>query len=160
MWKVGQYQGKSLYQVRAKSNNSRTQRWRNKHVSLNLVRSHRTYFWSHRKIGDACAHDHFLDDRARHHWIDLRGRPYPYVLTPDQPAISSRRPAFFHSGSNPDSLHLLQAEHPFPYAEPRISIKVETPSGQTGGLKIEVVAHGSAVCAIMMLSNKCPHPKP
>ena len=57
-------------------------RWRKKRVSLNLVYSDWANFGSCREIGDARAHNALLDDRARHHRIDHRGRRYPNVLAP------------------------------------------------------------------------------
>ena len=57
------------------------------------------------EIGDARAHDDFLDDRARHHRIDHRRRGYPLVFAADG-TISSRRYHFFHAWRDPDPLHL------------------------------------------------------
>src|SRR5216683_880326 len=78
-----------------------------KYVSLNLVYSYRANLGGHREIGDARAHNDLLDDRARHHRIDHRRRRYSHVFAPDKRTISSRRPHFFHTGRDPDSLHLL-----------------------------------------------------
>src|ERR1700687_19824 len=82
-------------------------RWRKKYVSPNLVYSHWANLGGYRKIGDAPAYDDLLDDRARHHRIDHRRRRYAHVFAPDKRTISSRRPHFFHTGRDPDSLHLL-----------------------------------------------------
>ncbi len=57
-------------------------------------------------IGDARAHDDFLDNRARHHRIDHRRRGYPHVFAPDNRTISSRRPHFFYTGRDPGPLRL------------------------------------------------------
>src|ERR1700719_767656 len=81
--------------------------WRKKYVSPNLVYSHWANFGGYREIGDARAYDDLLDDRARHHRIDHRRGRYPHVFAPDKRTISSRRPHFFHTGRDPDSLHLL-----------------------------------------------------
>jgi uncharacterized membrane protein YeaQ/YmgE (transglycosylase-associated protein family) len=37
---------------------------------------------------------------------------------PDKPTLSSRRPHFFHTGRDPGSFHLLQAEDSFPRSQP------------------------------------------
>jgi hypothetical protein len=87
-----------------------------KRVSLNLVYPHWANLGSNREVGDARAHNDLLDDRARYHWIDPRGRRYPHVFAPDKRTISSRRPDFFHTWRDPGSLHLLQAEHSFSHA--------------------------------------------
>src|SRR5580700_6656798 len=86
---------------------SEGKRWRRKYVSLNLVYSYRANLGGYREIGDARAYDDLLDDRARHPRFDHRRRRYPYVLAAGKRTISSRRPHFFHTGCNPDSLHLL-----------------------------------------------------
>jgi hypothetical protein len=78
-----------------------------KRVSPNLVHSYRANLGGHCEIGDARAHNALLDDRARHHWIDHRGRSYPGVYAPYKRTISSRWPDFFHTGRDSDSLHLL-----------------------------------------------------
>ena len=57
------------------------------------------------EIGDACAHDDFLDNRARHHRIDHRRRGYPHVFAADR-TISSRRNHFFHAWRDLASLRL------------------------------------------------------
>src|SRR6267154_6641457 len=92
---------------------SADERRRKNYASLNLVH----YCWidrgDHREIGNARAHDDFLDNRARHHRIDHRRRRYPHVFAPDNRTISSRRPHFFHARRDPGPLHLLQAEYPF-----------------------------------------------
>ena len=64
------------------------------------------------KIGDARAHDDFLDDRARHNRIDHRRRGYSPVFAADR-TISSRRYHFFHTRRDPGSLRLPQAAYPF-----------------------------------------------
>src|ERR1700674_4398931 len=86
---------------------SEGKRWRKKYGSLNLVCSHRVNLWGYREIGNACAYDDLLDDRARHHRIDHRWRRDPHVCAPQKRTISSRRPNFFHTGRDPDSLRLL-----------------------------------------------------
>jgi hypothetical protein len=90
-----------------KLSNQTNKRWRKKYVSLNLVYSYWTNLGGYREIGDARAHNDVLDDRAWHHRIDHRRRPYPHVRTPDKRTISSRRTHFFHTGRDPGSLHLL-----------------------------------------------------
>jgi hypothetical protein len=82
-------------------------RWRKKLVSLNLVYSDWANLGGYREIGDARAHNDLLDNRARHLRIDPWGCRYPHVFAPDKQTISSRRPDFFHTGRDPDSLHLL-----------------------------------------------------
>src|ERR1700693_671797 len=94
------HEGKRIFLLKGK-------RWRKKYVSLNLVRSHRANLGGYREIGDARAYDDLLDDRARHHRVDHRRRRYPHVFPPDKRTISSRRPHFFDTGRDPDSLHLL-----------------------------------------------------
>ena len=59
----------------------------------------------YREIGDARAHDDFLDNRARHHRIDHRRRGYPLVFAADR-TISSRRNHFFHTWRDLASLRL------------------------------------------------------
>src|ERR1019366_2748386 len=86
---------------------SEGKRWRKKYVSLNLVCSHWANLGGYREIGDACAYDDLLDDRARHHRINFRRRRHPHVFASGQRTISSRWPYFFHIGRDPDSLHLL-----------------------------------------------------
>src|ERR1039457_7263076 len=86
---------------------SEGKRWRKKYASLDLVHSHWADLGGYREIGDARAYNDLLDDRARHHRIDHRRRRYPPVFAPRAPAISSRRPHFFHSGCGPGSLYLL-----------------------------------------------------
>src|ERR1035441_2358144 len=86
---------------------SEGKRWRKKYASLDLVHSHWADLGGYREIGDACAHDDLLDDRARHHRIDHRRRGYPHTLAPHKQPISSRRPHFLHTGRDPGSLHLL-----------------------------------------------------
>src|SRR5580700_4087330 len=82
-------------------------------VSLNLVHSYWANLGGYREIGDACAHNDLLDDRARHPRIDHRWRRYPHVFAPDKRTIPSRRSHSFHTGRDPGSLHLLQAEDSF-----------------------------------------------
>src|SRR5216684_3630072 len=94
------HEGKRIFLLKGK-------RWRKRYVSLNLVYSYWANLGGYREIGDARAYDDLLDDRARHHRIDHRRRRYPYAFAPDKRTISSRRPHFFHTGRNPDSLHLL-----------------------------------------------------
>src|ERR1700730_2704598 len=78
-----------------------------KYVSLCLVYSYWVNLGDYREIGDACAHNDLLDDRARHPRIDHRWRRYSHVFAPDKRTISSRRPGFFHTGRDPGSLRLL-----------------------------------------------------
>src|SRR5580700_10941072 len=84
-----------------------SKRWRKRYVSLNLVCSYWADLGGHRKIGDARAPNGLLDDRARHHRIDPRRRRYPHVFARDKRTISSRRSQIFHTGRDPDSVHLL-----------------------------------------------------
>src|ERR1700680_3886766 len=86
---------------------SEGKRWRKKYVSLSLVYFYCANLGDYRKIGDARAYDDLLDDRARHPRIDHRRRRCPHVFAPDKRTISSRRPHFFHTRRDPDSLHLL-----------------------------------------------------
>src|SRR4029077_10622395 len=95
---------------------------RKNHDSLNLVHCCWVDRGDHREIGDARAHDDFLDNRARHHRVDHRRRGYPHVFGPDNRRIASSRPDFFHTWRDPGSLRLHQAEYPFP---PRSLIKEE-----------------------------------
>jgi len=82
-------------------------RRRKKRVSLNLVHSYWANFGGYREIGDARAHNDLLDDRSRHHRINPWGCRYPHVFPPGKRPISSRRLDIFHTGHDPDSLHLL-----------------------------------------------------
>src|SRR5438874_11694040 len=84
------------------------------YASLNLVHSCWTDRGGDCEIGHACAHDYFLDHRARHHRIDHRRRSHSHVFTTGQCAIPSGWSHFFHPGSDSGSLHLLQTEDPFP----------------------------------------------
>jgi hypothetical protein len=97
-------------------------RRRKNYASLNLVHCCWVDRRGYREIGDARAHDDFLDNRARHHRIDHRRRGYPHVLAPDKRTISSRRSHFFHTWRDSGSLRLHQAEHPF---SPRSLIRKE-----------------------------------
>src|SRR5580700_4797599 len=97
---------------------SEGKRWKKKYVSLNLVYSYWANLGGYREIGDARAYNDLLDDRARHPRIDHRRRRYPHVFAADKRTISSRRPHFFHTGRDPDSLHLLQAEDSFSLRQP------------------------------------------
>src|SRR6266700_3330934 len=83
------------------------------YASLNLVHYRWVYRGDYREIGDARAHDDFLDNRARYHRIDHRRRRYPHVFAPDNRTISSCRSHFFHTWRDPGSLRLHQAEYPF-----------------------------------------------
>src|SRR5438874_8436469 len=49
------------------------------YASLNLVHSCWTDRGGDCEIGHACAHDYFLDHRARHHRIDHRRRSHSHV---------------------------------------------------------------------------------
>src|SRR5438132_10639087 len=89
------------------------QQRRKNYDSLNLLYSCWVDRGGYREIGDARAHDDFLDNRARHHRIDHRRRGYPHVFAPDNRTISSRRPHFFHTWRNPASLRLHQTAYPF-----------------------------------------------
>src|ERR1700687_5221999 len=82
-------------------------RWREKRVSFDLVYSHRANFRGYCEIGDARSYNDVLDDRARHPRIDHRRSRYPHVFAPEKRTISSRRPRFFHTWRDPDSLRLL-----------------------------------------------------
>src|SRR5437899_12394327 len=82
-------------------------RRRKNYVSLTLVHCCWVDRGRYREIGDARAHDDFLDNRARHHWIDHRRSRYPHLLPPFKRTISSRRSHFFHPRRDSDSLHLL-----------------------------------------------------
>ena len=95
---------------------------RRNYDSLNLVHCCWVDRGGHREIDDARAHDDFLDNRARHHRVDHRRGGYPHVFAPDNRTISSRRPHFFHTWRDPDSLRLHQAEYPF---SPRSLIETE-----------------------------------
>ncbi len=79
---------------------------RKNYDSLNLVHCCWVDRGRDRKIGDARAHDDFLDNRARHHRIDYRRRRYPHVFAADDRTISSRRPHFFYTWRDLGSLHL------------------------------------------------------
>src|ERR1700730_4296479 len=86
---------------------SEGKRWRKKYVPLSLVYSYRANLGCYREIGDACAHNDVLDDRARHHRIDHRRRRSPHVFDTNKRTISSRRPHFVHTGRDLGSVHLL-----------------------------------------------------
>src|SRR5437588_856890 len=77
------------------------------YASLNLVHSCWTDRGGDCEIGHACAHDYFLDHRARHHRIDHRRRSHSHVFTTGQCAIPSGWSHFFHPGSDSGSLRLL-----------------------------------------------------
>jgi hypothetical protein len=62
-------------------------------------------------IAKSVMHTHitiFLDDCARHHWIDHRWRRHAHVFAAGKRTIPSRRPHFFHTRRDPGSLYLLQ----------------------------------------------------
>ncbi len=83
------------------------------YVSLNLVHSCWVNRGGDREIGDARAHDDFLDDRARHHRVDHRWRCDSYVCAAGKRTISPCGSYFFNPGRDPGSLHLLQTEDSF-----------------------------------------------
>jgi hypothetical protein len=90
------------------------QRQLRKYVSPHLVHHCRFNCGRDRQIGHARAHDDLLDNHARNHWVDRwRGR-HPHIFASGRRTLSSRRPYLFDTWRDPRSVHLLQAEDPFP----------------------------------------------
>ena len=111
-----EYHGACHYRTRSRGESAcsmSSRRAEVNYVSSNLVYSGWVNRRRDREICHAYPHDDFLDDCARHHWIDHRRRRHPHVFAAGNRTIPSRRPHFFHARGDPGSLYLLQIADSF-----------------------------------------------